>query len=137
MKASTYGSTSGTDERLARAMMDRLLTYSLADEIARLRTEQEFVDGDRTSVTLAKEVDFRVVLSVLRDGARLHEEDGDARASIHVVHGNVHVRVDSDEAELGPGDLAMVDAGHRWELQAHGECAVLLTIAWPREKAGV
>lgn len=137
MNGSAYGSTSGTDEREARLMMERLLVYSLGDEINQLRQEEPWRGGDRNARTLAKAVDFRVVLSLLRDGATLHEEDGDARASLHLLEGRAQVSLDADEAELGPGEVAVVDAGHRWQLRATGDCAVLLTLAWPREKAGV
>ena len=137
MDQSAYGSTSGTDEREARPMMERLLVYSLADEINQLREEDAWRSGDRNSRTLAKEVDFRVVLSVLHDGAVLHEQDGDARASLHLVEGRAALHLDADEAELEAGELAVVDAGHAWQLRANGDCAVLLTLAWPREKAGV
>ena len=88
-------------------------------------------------MTLAKEVDFRVVLSVLREGEPLHEEDGDARTGIHVLDGRATLQVDAEQADLEAGDLATIDAGHAWKLGASGEAAVLLTIAWPREKAGV
>ncbi|MDP8905755.1 MAG: hypothetical protein M3N29_10710 [Chloroflexota bacterium] len=137
MNGSAYGSTSGTEEREAREMMERLLVFSLADEIRALREEEPWQARDRNSRTLAKEVDFRVVLSALRDGATLHEEDGDARASLHLIDGHAALTVGSDEAELEANDVAMVDAGHRWVLRANGDCAVLLTLAWPREKAGV
>lgn len=137
MNRSAYGSTSGTDERDARPMMEPLLVYSLADEIGQLRDEEPWRSGDRNSRTLAKEVDFRVVLSVLRDGATLHEEDGDARTSLHVLEGRATLSLDAEEADLDASEVAMVDTGHRWRLRAKGECAVLLTLAWPREKAGV
>ena len=137
MNAGAYGSTSGTDERRSRPMMERLMTYSLPDEIARLRGEQEWRQSGRNSMTLAKDVDFRVVLSVLGDGETLHEEDGDARTSLQLLEGRARLAVDAEETELDQADLAAVDAGNRWQLTAVGECAVLLTLAWPREKAGV
>ena len=65
------------------------MVFSLRLEIDLLRNEDQFANGDRNSVTLAKEVDFRAMLSVLRPGATLDEQDGDARASIHVVEGGV------------------------------------------------
>ena len=33
--------------------------------------------------------------------------------------------------------FSLVDAGHRWQLASRGDSVVLLTIAWPRHKAGV
>jgi quercetin dioxygenase-like cupin family protein len=117
--------------------MAGLLVFPIPLEIAALRDEPQYVSGDRSSRTLAKEVDFRALLSVLRPGATLDEQDGDARASIHVLEGGASLLVGDESAELGEGQLAVVDAGQPWVLTAVTECAVLLTLAWPREKAGV
>ena len=138
MTTSAYGQTSGTDSRESRPMMDRLLVFDLESELARLTSEPQWADGDRNSVMLAKEIDFRVLLSVLRAGATIDEQDGDARVSVHVLKGRAGVRVDGGgEAELGAGQLATIDVGRAWFLTASEESAVLLTFAWPREKAGV
>jgi quercetin dioxygenase-like cupin family protein len=137
MGRSAYGETSGTGTRQARPVMERLMSFRLTDEIARLRAERPWQDGDRNSRTLAKDIDFRLLLSVLRDGAVLDEQDGDARVSIQLLEGSAALLLDDDEAELNAGQLAVVDIGQRWLLRAVGECAALLTFAWPREKAGV
>ena len=135
--AGAYGSTSGTGEREARPLMEGLMTFALRDEIATLRAEPQWRDGDRNARTLAKDVDFRALLSVLRPGAMIDEHDGDARASIQILEGGVQLTVDGQNAELGEGQLAVVDSGRPWLLTAATDCAVLITLAWPREKAGV
>ena len=132
-----YGATSGTDQREPRELMEGLMVFSLRLEIDVLRGEDAYVNGDRNSRTLAKEIDFRALLSVLRPGATIDEQDGDARASIHVVGGGATLTVGDETAELGEGQLAVIDSGRPWTLTAATECAVLLTLAWPREKAGV
>ncbi len=138
MGTSAYGETSGTETRESRPMMDQVLVFSLDQEVEALRQEGEWTDGDRNSRMLAKDVDFRVLLSVLRDGATIDEQDGDARVSIQLLAGSAALRVDDvGEADLRAGQLAAIDAGQPWNLTARGECAVLLTFAWPREKAGV
>jgi quercetin dioxygenase-like cupin family protein len=114
-----------------------VLIFSLADEIRQLRGESEWREGDRNSMTLAKALDFRVLLSVLREGATIHDDEGDGRASVQVLEGRAVLKVDNQQADLVAGELATVDTGHRWQLRAKEESAVLLTIAWPREKAGV
>lgn len=135
---SAYGTTSGTESRGARPLMEGLMIFGLGDEIAGLRAEDPYLDGDRNSVTLAKEVDFRVLLSALHTGATLDEQDGDARASLHILDGEAALRIgDGEAAQLSAGDIAVVDAGRPWSLTARSDCAVLLTLAWPREKAGV
>lgn len=134
---SAYGETSGTDSRESRPLMERVMDFSLREELEALRSEDQWQDGDRNSRTLAKDVDFRVLLTVLHDGATLDEQDGDARCSIQLLEGAAELSVDGQTTDLAGGGLAVVDAGLRWELRARGDAAVLLTLAWPREKAGV
>lgn len=134
----SYGSTSGTDTRGSRPLIESLMVFSLEAEAEALKNEEQYKNGDRNSATLAKEVDFRVLLSVLRSGATLDEQDGDARTSIQVLDGTASISVGGGaEADMVEYDVAVVDAGQSWLLRATSDCAVLLTLAWPREKAGV
>jgi quercetin dioxygenase-like cupin family protein len=134
----SYGSTSGTDTRGARSLIEDLMVFSLAAEVEALRNEEQYLNGDRNSATLAKEIDFRVLLSVLRSGATLDEQDGDARTSFQLIEGTAGITVgDGEEAQVSAGDVAVIDAGRPWLLRATSDCAVLMTLAWPREKAGV
>ena len=137
MARGAYGTTSGTSERDSRPLMDRVLVFNLAEEIEALRSEYQWAENDKNSRTLAKDVDFRVLLSALHTGATLDEQDGDARASIHIVEGRAELDIAGDVASLGSGQLAVVNAGEAWVLRATSDCAVLLTLAWPIEKAGV
>jgi hypothetical protein len=117
--------------------MDQLMVFSLTEEIAALRGEPEWAENDKNSRTLAKDVDFRVVLSLLHADSVLDENDGDARASLQLVEGAAELDVAGQTADLRVGKLAVVDAGRPWKLRATSDCAVLLTLAWPIEKAGV
>jgi mannose-6-phosphate isomerase-like protein (cupin superfamily) len=137
MTSGAYGTTSGTDSRGSRPLMEDLMVFSLPGEIEALRSEEQYRNGDRNSATLAKEVDFRVLLSVMREGAELDEQDGDARASVQVLDGSATLIVGGGEADLSTNDVATIDAGRPWVLRATSDCALLLTLAWPREKAGV
>lgn len=137
MTSGTYGTTSGTGTRDARPLMADMMVFSLQAEIDALREERPYAEGDRNSATLAKEVDFRVMLTVLRAQATLDEEDGDARASIHLIDGTAVLTVEGVDAELSAMDVAVIDAGKPWALRATSSCALLLTLAWPREKTGV
>ena len=134
---SARGSTSGTESRDSRRLMEGLMIFGLRDEIEGLRAEAPYTEGDRNAATLAKEVDFRVLLSVLRSGATLDEQNGEARASIQLLEGRATLRGDGEDSEMGEGDVAVIDSGQPWFLTAQADCAVLLTLAWPREKAGV
>jgi quercetin dioxygenase-like cupin family protein len=137
MSGGAYGTTSGSQVRESRPLMERLMVFSLSDEIEALRAESQWEENDRSSRTLAKDVDFRALLSVLHTGATLDEADGDARASLQVLEGTALLDVDGEQTELAQGHLAVVDSGHPWTLRATSDCAVLLTLSWPLEKAGV
>ena len=137
MTTGAYRNTSGTDERESRPLMAPLMRFSLAEELESLRAEWQWNDNDKNSRTLAKDVDFRVLLSLLHTGATLDEQDGDARTSLHVVEGTARMEVEGETVDLTAGEIAVVDAGHAWVFRATSDCAVLLTLAWPLEKAGV
>lgn len=137
MSTSAYDDTSGTAVRGPRPLMERLMAFSLADEIAELRAEPQYQDGDRTSRTLAKDVDLRVLLTVLRSGAALDEQDGDSRVSVQVLDGGVTVELNGETVDLDPGELAVIDAGNPWSVRARSDAALLVTIAWPPEKVDV
>jgi quercetin dioxygenase-like cupin family protein len=133
----SYGSPGGSDTRPARAMIEPLMRFSLEVEADSLRLEPEYREGDRNSRTLAKETDLRVMLTVLREGAALDEQDGDARATVQVIDGTATLEIDGAEAHLQPAEVAVIDRGEPWVIRADTDCALLLTIAWPPEKARV
>jgi hypothetical protein len=133
----SYGSPGGSDTRGARTMIEPLMRFSLESEADSLRLEPEYREGDRNSRTLAKETDLRLLLTVLREGAALDEQDGDARTTVQVIDGTATLEIDSAEAHLQPSEVAVVDQGQPWVIRADSDCALLLTIAWPPEKARV
>jgi len=137
MTSGAYGSTTGTRERESRPLMDQLMVFSLSDEIEALRNEPQWADNEVNSRTLAKDIDFRVMLTVMHAEALIDEHNGDARASLQLLEGTAMVEVDEVPTELIVGKLAVVDAGRPWVLRATSDCAVLLTLAWPIDKAGV
>ncbi|MEO8625226.1 MAG: hypothetical protein ABI452_00855 [Candidatus Limnocylindrales bacterium] len=133
----SYGSPGGSDTRSGRSMIEPLMQFSLDLEADSLRLEPEYRTGDRNSRTLAKETDLRVLVTVLREGAALEEQNGDARATLQMIGGTATLEVDQAEAHLQAAEIAVIDRGSPWVLRADTDCAVLLTIAWPPEKARV
>lgn len=132
-----YGSTSGSQERESRSLMESLMVFSLAVEIESLRSEGQWADNDKNSRTLAKDVDFRALLSVMHSGATLDDQDGDARASVQILEGRAELDVAGEVTQLDTGQLAVIDSGRPWKLRAATDCALLMTLAWPIDKAGV
>ena len=123
--------TSGSAIRESRALMEPLLVFDLAQEIERLRGEPLFEGKDRNSMTLAKELDFRVLLTVLRAGAALDEQDGEGRMSVQLLEGAATLELEAGSTALTEGQVATLDAGNPWTLRATSDSAVLLTMAAP------
>lgn len=132
-----FRTTGGSDEREARSLISPLMSFSLADEAARLRAESAFVEGDRNGRTLAKHGAFRLVLVAFRAGALFDEADQRGTMALHVIDGRVDVRVAEDAIEVGAGDVAVVSPEHPWTAVARADGLLLLHLAWPPDPAPV
>lgn len=133
----TMDTTSGSDDRESRALRDPLMRFDLAGEIDRLTSEREWNEGDRNSIVLAKDAQQRLLLTVMRAGARVGHELAEGQIAIQVLGGRVIARRDTASAELGDGDLATVAPGGQWAVEAIEDSAILLTIARDADTAGV
>ena len=125
--------TGGSDEREARFLSVPLSHFELVDETARLRAEQEYVEGDRNARTLAKVGAFRLVLVVFRSGATFDELDQRGSVALQMLEGRVAVRVDAETIEIGEGEIAVVAPDHPWAAVALADGVLLIHLAWPPE----
>jgi quercetin dioxygenase-like cupin family protein len=110
------------------------LQFDLDGEVRRLWRENASRLG-RNAKTLAKQDDFRVVLTVLKAGRRIQEHKAAGRISIQAIQGHIRVRVGRESAseaiDLPAGRLLVLDRGVRHDLEALTDSAFLLTVAWP------
>jgi quercetin dioxygenase-like cupin family protein len=109
-----------------------MLTFDLNNEIKRLR-EENFWQGGRDSKTLVKNEDFRIVLTVLKANALLHEHKVTGRISVHVLSGHIQMHVQDKVFDLPMGHLLALDRAVPHDVKALEDSAFLLTIAWPEE----
>jgi len=66
------GTTTGSDERPAQRLAGVLLRFDLEAELAQLQDESEWEQGDRNAITLVKEGDLRITLTMsARDRTRV------------------------------------------------------------------
>ncbi len=126
--------TSSRPERETHVITAPLLTFDLAAELERLRRERPYVDGDRNGKTLVKEGRHRVVLVVLKAGARFDEDDPRGYVTLDVREGRLSVAVDDGETELGAGKVAVLGHGQRWSGKALEDSALLMNFSWPPEE---
>jgi quercetin dioxygenase-like cupin family protein len=129
------GETTGTPERPAQRLAAPVLTFDLPAELAQLRGEPAWARGDRNAKTLVKEPDFRLVLVALKAGARLEEHLAPGRISIQTLEGQLRLRVAGEEVVLPAGHLVSLERDVPHDVEAEGESAFLLTIAWAGGRA--
>jgi len=109
--------------------------FDLRQEIRLLRKEESWQRGiGRSSRTLVKQQDFRIVLVLMKAKTRLTEHQANARISIQTVHGRVHIPNQS-RIELPHAGLLALDSAIPYDIEAVRESAFLLTISWPRQYA--
>ena len=110
------------------------LQFDLDGEVRSLWRENASRVG-RNAKTLAKQDDFRIVLTVLKGGRRIQEHQAAGRISIQAVQGHIRVRIGRESAsepiDLPAGRLLVLDRGVRHDVEALTDSAFLLTVAWP------
>lgn len=129
-------STSGSDDRESRQLRDPLMKFDLGREIDRLTGERKWADDGKNSILLAKDARLRVLLTVMRAGERVGDDDAEGPMTIQVLVGRVFARHQTGAVDLGNGELATIAAGGSWSVEAAADSAVLLTITWPPSDAG-
>lgn len=124
--------TDSTAVRAAGPLESPLLSFNLEAEINRLRGEEGWQAG-RDSKTLVKHPDFRVVLTVLKSGARLHNHRAPGSISIHVLSGRIRMQIEDKVIELPASALLALERAMPHDVEALEDSAFLLTIAWAKE----
>jgi quercetin dioxygenase-like cupin family protein len=113
------------------SMSGPFLECDLAREVEELHREPEWENGQNAK-TLIKYADFRVVLTTLKPHHKVPGHQTDGRVSIQGLSGHALLRAEGRTFDLTPGRVVTFDRGITHELEAIDECAVLQTIAWPR-----
>jgi quercetin dioxygenase-like cupin family protein len=82
----------------------------------------------RLSETLVKNQDFRIVLTVLKADALLHEHKTTGRISVQVLSGHIQMHVQDKVFDLPAGHLLALDRAVPHDVKALEDSAFLLTI---------
>jgi quercetin dioxygenase-like cupin family protein len=109
-----------------------MLSFDLQAEVEQLRKEEAW-QGGRNSKTLVKHPDFRVVLTVLKSGARLHEHKAAGRISVQTLAGHIRMHVEDRVFDLPVGHLLALEREVAHDVEGLEESAFLLSIAWPND----
>lgn len=101
--------------------------FNLQIEISALEAQNQWV----ASKTLVKTEDLRIVLTVLRRGAKMPEHHADARTSLQILSGAVLLEIEENMREMTTGLLISLDPSRAHAIEALEPSVLLMTMAWP------
>jgi len=112
-----------------------LLQIDIERELQQLRQEDSWGrETGRSSKTLAKYPDLRIVLILMRSGSRMRQHKAEGRVSIQQLKGQVCIHLAHRKVNVSTGHLLVLDCGVLHDVEALEESALLLTISWRREE---
>jgi len=119
------------------SLAEPVLRFDLRKEIQELRQEDSWArETGRSSKTLAKYPDFRIVLVLMKAATHMEEHRAEARISIQVFVGKIRLHLPKQEPlELSAGQLLALDCGMQHDVEALEESAFVLTVSWPKGTA--
>jgi quercetin dioxygenase-like cupin family protein len=111
---------------------DKVMYLDLEAEQAQLRQEDEWRRMGRNAMTLVKYPDLRIVLEVMRPGARIERrrEETDGRVAIQVLSGRIRIEVQHERVEVPAGRLVALDRKVPHDIEALDESAFLIWVSW-------
>src|SRR4029077_8164998 len=116
-------------------LAEPLLHIDLERELQQLRLEDSWRrETGRSSKTLAKYPDFRIVLILMKASTRMRQHRAQGRISIQQLKGQVCLHLADRKVHVSAGHLLVLDCGVLHDVEALEESALLLTISWRRER---
>jgi quercetin dioxygenase-like cupin family protein len=116
-------------------LAEPLLQIDMERELRQLRQEDSWQrETGRSSKTVAKYPDFRIVLIAMKGGTRMRQHKAEGRVSIQLLEGQVSIHLADRKVNMSAGHLLVLDCGVLHDVEALEESAFLLTISWRREK---
>jgi len=111
-----------------------VLQFDLASELDQLHRDESWLHPTgRSSKTLVKYSDLRIVLIAMKANTRMHEHTAAGRISVHALNGHIRVQLPERVVDLPAGHLLALDQCVPHDVEAAEDSAFLLTLSWPPE----
>ena len=111
-----------------------LLQFDLASELDQLHRDESWLHPTgRSSKTLVKYPDLRIVLIAMKANTRMHEHTAAGRISVHALSGHIRLQLPERVVDLPAGHLLALDQCVSHDVEAAEDSAFLLTLSWPPE----
>jgi quercetin dioxygenase-like cupin family protein len=108
------------------------MSFDLDAEEGALLGERPYTEGDRNAKTLFKSGSHRLVLVVLRAGARFDEADQRGYVTLFIRRGRLSLEISSGaSSELAGGHAGVIEPGQPWSTVAVEDSSVLMSLSWP------
>ncbi|MBZ5694306.1 MAG: hypothetical protein LAN36_02985 [Acidobacteriia bacterium] len=109
-----------------------LLQFDLTGELDQLHQDESWLQATgRSSKTLVKHPDLRIVLIAMKANSRMHEHTATARISVQALSGHIQVHLPEQVVDLPVGHLLALDQCVPHDVEAIEDSAFLLTVSWP------
>lgn len=133
-KASHSGEYRDSLTRLPQ-LASKMIQTNIRSEIQKLKDAPAWRQPvGRSSETLVKYEDFRIVLVLMKPASHMNDHHADGPISVHCLQGRIRLHLPNRQtAELGPGDILALERSLEHDVEAIEESAFLLTISWPKE----
>lgn len=111
-----------------------LLQFDLTSELDLLHQDESWKQAaGRSSKTLVKHPDLRIVLIAMKAKTCMHEHTAAARISVHTLSGHIQLNLPEQVVDLPAGHLLALDECVPHDVEAVKDSAFLLTLSWPLE----
>ncbi len=111
-------------------VLDRpMITFSLRDEIAKIKAGPQWAASGKTAITLARSDRLRIVLALLGRGKSLEEHAAEGAITVNVVEGAIRFITPDERVELSAGALLSLHGGIRHSVEALEDSAFVITLA--------
>ena len=127
--------TPETHPRPPRHLAAPWLRFNIGDEVAKLRQEPEWRAANHNAITLLKDPGMGLILMALGKGSRLDEHRAPATIAVHVLAGQIALRIGEEKLTLGTGEIVTMEQAAKHEVVAMEESTILLTIGGRRDAA--
>lgn len=110
-----------------------VIRINIHQEIQKLKNAPTWQqEVGRSSETLAKYDNFRIVLVVMKAETRVAHHHANGPISVHGIQGRIRLHLPQGQSgDLGPGDILALERGLEHDVEALEESAFLLTFSWP------
>src|SRR5579859_3293244 len=121
-------------ESIDGTLSGSVLQFNLAGELDQLHRDDAWLHPmGRSSKTLVKYPNLRIVLIAMKANTRMHDHTAAGRISVHTLNGHIRLHLAERVVDLFAGNLLVLDQCVSHDVEASEDSSFLLTLAWPPE----